>query len=102
MPQTVNPQPSTTKRHPNVDAPPGTMMLDPATCDDGRGGCYVAYAIQTGPLAPGSAGGVRVRYVSAAIAAVDLSWTREDPNRAPPRLATDEEIAQYHAEGGQP
>lgn len=86
MPQNVNPKPST-KGHPNVQAPAGTMLYDPATCDDGNGG------------APGR---IRVRYVRADVAAEHLSWYPTDKGIPAPRLATDEEIATYRAAGGRP
>jgi hypothetical protein len=104
MPQQITPKLSE-KPHPNLSAPPGTKMYDPATLDDGRGGCFVAYGIQHGPLAPSGSrepGRFRVRYVPAHVAAVDLAWMPPDRNREPCHLATDEEIAQYHREGGQP
>jgi hypothetical protein len=98
MPQNVNPQPGT-KPHPNIQAPPGTKLYAPATCNDGNGGCYVVYGVKEGPHRPAHS---RVRYVNAAIAAEHLSWAPELEDRTKPRLATDEEIAAYRAAGGQP
>lgn len=103
MPQNVNPKPST-KGHPNVQAPAGTMLYDPATCDDGNGGAYLAYPIDHRPNVGdgGAPGRIRVRYVRADVAAEHLSWYPTDKGIPAPRLATDEEIATYRAAGGRP
>jgi hypothetical protein len=104
MAQNVNPIESA-QAHPNLGAPPGTKRYTVESCDDGGGGCFIAYPIpahshldtrQVGqPLA--QAGQVRVRYVPAGVAAVDLAWSSTSPA---PRLATDEEIEQYRREHG--
>lgn len=105
MPQTIDPQPST-KPHPRLDAPPGTVMYDPATCV-GPGGelPYVAYPIPDHPNIDtrfageplAAEGQVRVRRVPAEVAATDLAWW---PTLPAPRLATDEEVLAYLAAHG--
>lgn len=93
--QPTNPQPSS-KPHPSIQAPAGTMLLDVDSVKRSDGSDpYVALPILDSAVRGVVGGGLRIRQIPAEVAAEGLAWRPEADGAW--RLATDEEVDAYLA-----